>query len=81
MIKVCMILEKEWLLANNWGGASAPPPQAPGWYGPGLGVVLGYYVNELQKNAKQLVTRIFHSGHSTRARTWLGLDMVNRQTP
>jgi hypothetical protein len=28
------------------GGAAAPPP---GCYGPGLGVGLGYYVNELQR--------------------------------
>ena len=42
---VCMILEKELLLANYWGGAAAPP----GCYGFGLGVGLGYYVNELQR--------------------------------
>jgi hypothetical protein len=25
MIKVCMILKQEWLLANYWGGGVAPP--------------------------------------------------------
>jgi hypothetical protein len=56
-----MILEKELLLANYWGGAAAPPPPPPPpprCYGPGLGVGLGYYVNELQRPL----------GHLTRAR-------------
>ena len=39
MIKVCMILENEWLLANYGGGGCSPSP--PGCYGPGLGVGLG----------------------------------------
>jgi hypothetical protein len=38
MIKVCMILENEWLLANYGGGLQ---PLPPGCYGPGLGVGLG----------------------------------------
>jgi hypothetical protein len=35
-----MILEKESLLANYWGRGGCSP---------GLGVGLGYYVNELQR--------------------------------
>jgi hypothetical protein len=56
MIKVCMILEKEWLLAS---------------WGPGLGVGLEYYVNELQSPLNS----------ASDSDIWLGLDMVNRQSP
>jgi hypothetical protein len=30
MIKVCMVLKKEWLLANYWGWGTAAPPPFPG---------------------------------------------------
>jgi hypothetical protein len=37
------------IIAIYWEGGGLQLPSAPGCYGPGLGVGLGYHVNELQR--------------------------------